>query len=61
MIQIAKIKKTGEVVQVVGEGERGYTMCLRKLSNKNKSGNRGELFSVKNENLQVEKQETYVI
>lgn len=61
MIHVAKIKKTGEVVSIVGEFERGYKTVVRKLDTPNRSGHWGETFNVKNENLSIEQQEEAIV
>lgn len=53
MQKITRIKKTGEVVKVVGPAEKnGYTYCLFPLNGVSKRGNRGDVRAVKNEKLQ---------
>jgi ABC-type branched-subunit amino acid transport system ATPase component len=56
MIQIAKIKKTGEIVTPVGANGNGHTNCIFKYNNADGSVSFG-IQSVKNENLHIEKQQ----
>lgn len=61
MIQLAKIKSTGQVVQVVGPGDKGYTIVVEQFENPSRSGNRGSVFPVKNENLQIETHQVQIV
>ena len=56
MIQIARIKKTGETVTPIGPNGNGHTNCIFKYKNGNGSTSFG-IQSVKNENLHIEKQQ----
>ncbi len=56
MIQIAKIKKTGEIVTPIGASDHGHTNCIFKYE-KNDGTITYSIQSVKNENLHVEKQQ----
>lgn len=58
MIQMAKIKKTGQQVKVLGSGDKkGYTMVVINNGGKTKKGNYGQVVSVRNDNLEIERQE----
>lgn len=56
MIQIARIKKTGETVTPIGPNDNGHTNCIFKYKNGDGTTSFG-IQSVKNENLHIEKQQ----
>jgi len=49
--KVTRIKKTGEIVKVVGTADSMHTYCLFSLPDKTKRGYRADIRSVKNSNL----------
>ena len=51
MLEVTRIKKTGQIVHPIGPQGSGYTLCLFPRDSKTRAGNMGVVQTVKNENL----------
>jgi hypothetical protein len=61
MIRHARLKKTNEVVHVLGDGGNGYTIVVRPRTALSRKGNWGDVMTVRNDNLLIDKQEEAVV
>jgi len=51
MIDVTRVKKTGKIVYNMGKAGSNHTWCLFPFGHTSKSGNRGHIQPVRNENL----------
>jgi hypothetical protein len=51
MLDVWRVKKTGEIVYPLGKHDSNYTLCLFKNKNQTKAGNYGNVRAVRTNNL----------